>query len=351
MNNSIFGRVFRYRQSDNRSPTEDFFTEVFVGTLESSDLLSKAFVGHLLDTDVDSVRFETQKTVDQGILDVWVDAHDRDGRHVIAFENKIGAMEGHGQLHKYERYLGIQNAKTKRLYYLTLHSPTNFEPQVDGVEFRRMQWFEVYNWIKAWLPGHEQAIGQRSRVLVNEMLALMEEWNMATNLNVSDFAAATVYKTRVHGQLVHLMNVVFEKTGIPSTKSNQWSYDYAQMTYDSAWIDDKRDGVYLSYGFEFHRDDRYWSSTKLLLPAAYFGITGPGVGECDLSGLSERWTDPPDTWQWASGSRVVQITSLPIHGVDVGGKYLGFFLGCKGELWRVMERRVGSVPMDSNQTY
>ena len=341
MNNSIFGRVFRYRQSDNRSPTEDFFTEVFVGTLESSDLLSKSFVGHLLDTDVDSVRFETQKTVDQGILDVWVDAHDGDGRHVIAFENKIGAMEGHRQLERYEEHLRSQCAKTKWLYYLTLHSPTDFEPQADGVEFRRMQWFDVYNWIKAWLPGHEQAISQRSRVFINEMLALMEEWNMATNLNVSDFAAATVYKTRVHGQLIHLMNTVFQETRIPSTKSNQWSYDYAQMQYSSAWIDDKRDGVFVSYGFEFHRNDQYWSSTKLLLPGAYFGITGPGANECDLSGLSDRWTDPPDTWNWAPGSRVVQMDKLPVDGEDVGGKYLGFFRCCLRELWRVMGRRTG----------
>ena len=338
VSSSIFGRAFRYRQSDNRSPMEDFFTEVFVGTLESSDALSAAFVGHLIGTQVDSVRIETQKTVDQGRLDVWVDASVGDERHVVAIENKIGAMEGYRQLHNYEQYLRTQSATTTWLYYLTLHSPTDFEPQEEGVEFRRLQWFDVYDWIKAWVAENERTIGQRSRVFINEMLALMEEWHMATNLNVSDLAAATVYKTRVHDQLVHLMNVVFEKTGIPSTQSNRWTYDYVQMQYDSAWIDDKRDGVYVSYGFEFHRNDHDWNSTKLLLPSAYFGVRGPGVDEYDLSSLSENWTDPPDTWAWASGSQVVQLDELPIRGDDIGSKYLDFFLLSLDELWRVMGR-------------
>ena len=310
---------------------------MFAATLESSDALSTAFVGHLIGAQVDSVRIETQKAIDQGRLDICVDADVGNERHVLAFENKIGAKEGHLQLHSYDQYLRSQPAKTRWLYYLTLHSPTDFEPQ-DGVEFRRLHWFNVYNWIKVWLSDNEKAICQRSRVLIDEMLSLMEEWNMATNLNVSDLAAATVYKTRVHDQLVHLMNVVFEKTGIPSTQSNRWSYDYARMEYDSAWIDNKRDGVYLSYGFDFHRDDQDWSSAKLLLPSAYFGIRGPGANEWDLSSLSKRWTIPPKSWQWASGSRVVQMDRLPIHGDDVGTEYLDFFLGSLEELWRVMGR-------------
>jgi len=317
---------------------EDFFTEVFAGTLESSDTLSAAFVSQLIGTEVHSVRIDTQKTIDQGILDVLVDAYDGDGHHVVAFENKIGAKEGYRQLHRYEEYLRSEPAKTKWLYYLTLHSPTDFEPQEQDVKFRRLSWFDVYNWIKSWLPENEQAIGQRSCVLINEMLALMEEWNMATNLNVNDLVAATVYKTRVHDQLLHLMNVVWEKTGIPSTKQNQWSYNYAQMQYDSAWIDDRRDGVYLSYGFDFHRNDGDWSTMRLLLPSAYFGIRGLGVGEFDLSGLSEKWTAPPPSSEWISGSRVVLMGRLPIHGDDVGSEYLDFFLDSLEELWRVMGR-------------
>ena len=338
MDSSIYGRVFRYRQSDNRSPKEDFFTEVLAGTLESTCALSNAFVGYLIGVPVNSVRIETQKKVDQGRLDIHIDADSEDGRHVVAFENKIGAKEGHRQLRNYEQYLMSQRAKTRWLYYLTLHSPTDFEPQKDGVEFRRLQWFDVYNWFKAWLGKNDQAIGQRSRVLINEMLTLMEEWNMATNLNVSDLAAATIYKTRVHQQLVHLMDVVFQKSGIPSTRGNQWSYDYVLMQYESAWIDDREDGIFISYGFEFYRDDVNWSSTKLLLPSAYFGVAGPGVDEFDWSGLGERWTAAPDSWDWDSGTRAVQMERLPIHGDDIGNEYLEFFLGCLEELWRVMGR-------------
>ena len=110
------------------------------------------------------------------------------------------------------------------------------------------------------------------------------------------------------------------------------------MQYDSAWFDDRRDGVYLSYGFNFYRDDQDWRSTKLLLPSAYFGITGPSVDEQDLSGLSDKWIQPPDSWQWASGSRVVHLDELPIRGDDIGNEYLDFFLRSLDELWRVMGR-------------
>ena len=44
---SIFNRIFRYRQREQRTPREDYFTETFVAVIEKYDELRIALVAWL----------------------------------------------------------------------------------------------------------------------------------------------------------------------------------------------------------------------------------------------------------------------------------------------------------------
>ena len=89
---------FRYRQSDEGTPWEDYFTEILADVLEKHEALGAAFVGYLTScNDIQRIDIQTQKRLGdaQRRPDVYVAARDStSGRHVLIVENKIDALEG-----------------------------------------------------------------------------------------------------------------------------------------------------------------------------------------------------------------------------------------------------------------
>ena len=45
---NIFSRIFAYRQSDSRTPKEDYFTELFASILEKCESFATFLIGKLI---------------------------------------------------------------------------------------------------------------------------------------------------------------------------------------------------------------------------------------------------------------------------------------------------------------
>lgn len=329
---SLFARLFKYRPSEGRSPQEDFLTEALAGVLESSFPLRAAFVNWLVECDLDfeRVRVETQKSAGSyGRLDLWLEAQERSGeRHVVVFENKIEAPEGEGQLQSYERYLGERPEpwKSRTLIYLTRHTRSDSPRGDQSVAFQNLRWFEVFHWFKAWTKGPDT----EARLLVNELLDLMEEWNLTMELNANDLAAALVHRSSVEQRMVSLLNEVWSVCRIDGSQTNKWKYEYRFLYYRSPNIVDGGN-LYFRFGFDFHREDEHWSVSGLQLPSAYVTI----IGEHDEKRLPCGWTAPtdswvdaqPDNWRWknAAAASVKQLSVLAARGAALNEAYLGFF--------------------------
>ena len=134
---SIFDRIFRYRQSDGRTPREDYFTEILADVLEKHEALGTAFVGYLTScNDIQRIDIQTQKRFGdaQRRPDVYVTARDStNGRHVLIVENKIDALEGKNQLRDYMRLLAQEeNAESRTLVYITRSSRPDFDEKSDS---------------------------------------------------------------------------------------------------------------------------------------------------------------------------------------------------------------------------
>ena len=52
MTESVFSRVFAYRQRENHSPTENFLTEIFAFCLESDENFCTDFLSLFIDTNI-----------------------------------------------------------------------------------------------------------------------------------------------------------------------------------------------------------------------------------------------------------------------------------------------------------
>ena len=80
MSNSIFSRVFPYRQRENNSPIENFLTEIFAFCLETDVLFRKDFFKTLLTINISNYDFEisTQKAYDgYGRPDIEINFNDK----------------------------------------------------------------------------------------------------------------------------------------------------------------------------------------------------------------------------------------------------------------------------------
>lgn len=321
-------------------PEEDYFTETLAAVLESSKPFRLAFVQWLIDddVDVDFARLETQKTVENGRIDLWIDAgNERTGeRHVIAMENKIAAGEGKDQLKRYERHLKREtDAHTRTLVYATLHERTSFRgsPKKPKVDFRQIHWFKMADWMRGWTTKPANAADDKSIHFVRELFLLMEEWGMAMNLNADHLAAATIYHSSVKDQLIHILKETKKACGLSGTKGNQWRNNTENLFYTSPWIDDQ-ENIYVDFGFNFDRDDAVFSVPQLCVPSAYFAVGGTHRPELDNL---KDWKPAPDDWDWNEDYvRVKWLGCLRLQGESLHGEYIDFFENARDELWRVI---------------
>ncbi len=338
--NSIFSRLFSYRPRLDRLPEEDFFTEAFVGVLMKSKPLQFEFVEWLIGEEVHEVDLDTQKTFDGGgTVDVWIDARNRlsGARHVVAMENKIGAEEGPNQLQGYAVELQlIETAESRTLVYATRHQRSEAQGFLDtpDVEFLQIHWFQVADWLREWMINQSSREDDAGTCFVGDLVLLMEDWNMAMNMNIDDLAAATTYHKSVAAQFEQILNQVYEACNVPGTRANPWTYK--PLWYSSPRIDDQQN-TYVKFGFDFDRNDAVWSVEDLRLPSAYFAVRGGHRPEID--NLTDDWQQPPDGWQ-ADNLRVKQLDSLQVPGDPLHVQYLAFFEDARAELWQAL----GGVP-------
>ena len=306
-------------------PEEDFFTEALAGVLQKTPDVRTKFVEWLIGHDgykvgIKEADIYTQKQVSGGRLDIYIDAWSVDGqRHVVGVENKISAKEGGRQIERYLKCLGSENdAATRTLVYITLVSePKPFESKPNNVTFNHLKWFQVYGWLK------ESAKSEHT--FLCDLLELMEEWSMTSNLELSatDLAATTRYKNSAEPQFYYVLDSVYEKVGIKKS-IGQWNYKSNFLAYSTPKLGNS--GIYLYFGFDFDREDDYWSVEKLYIPSAFVAVCGNSDKPAFLKRLSDYRTDMPEHMDWDDGLRVRQMCKKLLVSKDSFGEaYLDFF--------------------------
>ena len=337
----IFSRIFRYRQTEHRTASEDYFTETFVAVLDRYESLRTAFVAWLTGIDrvnIRSVRIETQTSFNvprdgaRRRPDVWVEVRDAaDGLHVAIIENKIDSDEGENQLSDYAGILeGKAGVKSRTLVYITKYSA---EPDFQGGEkicFKHRKWFEVYGHLR-----EQQNTAEGCGDLLGELLKLMEDWNMDGTLNAARLRAAIVCIGGGVGNRLHdILNEAWQDSGITDIlegmwEYNRWTYGYAEQK--SPPIQDYR--IRLWSGFRFDRRDADWDVNKLELPSPVVTVFPRGEGNRQLPKPSENWSgpvqgmSPSDLWV-----RQPVPGTMPRHGDQLDEYYKAFFFDAYTEL-------------------
>ena len=298
----IFSRIFRYRQSESRTPSEDYFTETFVAVLDRCEPLRNAFIEWLIGPEIvkreniKPVRIQTQKTFAMGRPDIWVEARDHaDKRHVVIVENKVDASQGENQLSNYASILqGMCSAESRTLVYITKHSE---QPDFQGgqnIRFKHRRWFEVYRTLAKVQHADALSCGDLGR----ELLRLMEDWNMDGTLSAAHLRAGVIYiDAKVEETLRNAQDEAWEESGIDEFLHGKWMRARNWDTFRSGPGAQTSPpimpyGVRLWMAFRFARHDEDWDVSELELPSPVVTVSpAPNVEvDRDLPQRPEDWT-------------------------------------------------------------
>nr|WP_170857105.1 PD-(D/E)XK nuclease family protein [Algoriphagus locisalis] len=140
---SVFSRLFSYRQRENITPLENYLTELFAFCLESDVIFRKVFFENCLGiyNVSNDVKVKTQVSYKNfGRPDIEISFADT----IILIECKVNSFERKDQLSNYIQILKKFHKETpsKYLVYLTkFFENRDFDDL--GVEFRLLRWFSV----------------------------------------------------------------------------------------------------------------------------------------------------------------------------------------------------------------
>jgi len=335
---SIFNRIFQYRQREQRTPREDYFTETFVAVIERYDELRDALAGWLAGVEVEkiqSVRIETQRSfsvADSGNRrrpDIWMEVKDVDDAcHWVIVENKIDSGEGDNQLADYAKILESHSGLvTKSLVYITKFSSSTDPPSAKEVKFKHLRWSRVYDFLQKELRDANE-----SWELAIELSKLMEDWNMSGKLSKSQLRSAVIcFDSNVGDELKRIQDDAWVSSGIDEILVNEMKPRKWSKSFGEYWSDIPGYGINLWMGFRFNRRDEAWNVEDIELPSPFVAVK-PIEENKEIGGRlqqpSNHWEGPfavkemNDEYKWV---RQPVAGEMPRLGEPLDEFYKNFF--------------------------
>ena len=259
MRESVFSKIYSYRERENKNCKENFFTEIFAHCLAIDKNLLNNFLKLLNIETISEVQIKTQTIYEFGRPDIEINIPSKD--ICILIECKIEHFERFNQLQDYSKILELKKTKNKHLVYLTKYYDFR-ESQTKKVNLHLVKWFDIYH-----------MISKENDSLSIEFKNLIKDENMSETKNFN-YADLTAMKN-ISGTLRKMDEVLDglktyyeEKIGILS-KNSARSTRLTEDRYCN-WQVFQNPNDYrfdLEFGFDWSFDEIY-VTTKVIIHTA-----------------------------------------------------------------------------------
>lgn len=173
MTESVFSKIYSYRERENKNCKENFFTEIFAHCLSIDENLLKSFLKILNIDTTGEIEIKTQSIYDLGRPDIEINIPSKD--ICILIECKIEHFERVNQLEDYSKILENKKVKNKHLIYLTKYYDFR-ESTNKKVNLHLIKWFDIYKIIDS-----DNSITQEFKKLIKD-----ENMSDSKNFNYTD---------------------------------------------------------------------------------------------------------------------------------------------------------------------
>jgi hypothetical protein len=194
---NIFSRLYKLKKNSDKTPEEDFLTEVFAYLIDSNHELLISFLTHFniltLNENIFVDSVEPQKHFNK------LEGHDQSSRvdlvihlrtHIIFIENKVNSKQGDNQLKRYAEILDVKFDVKKTLVFLTKDFEKISHDQIKSecnkrelIEIKEIRWYEIHDFLLKKAHNIDLAV-QLLQFLENDM-----NINSELQFNLSDLIA------------------------------------------------------------------------------------------------------------------------------------------------------------------
>ena len=169
MKESVFSKIYSYRERENKNSKENFLIEIFGHCLLTDEKLNKSFLKLLdLKTEKD-FSVKTQSIYEYGRPDLELNLFN--SQTCILIECKVEHFERENQLEDYKKILLEKNVKHRHLVYLTKYYEHR-ENENEKIKLSLVRWSDIYT-----------IINEDNNEISQELKSYLKDENMAESKN------------------------------------------------------------------------------------------------------------------------------------------------------------------------
>lgn len=148
---SIYNRLlslYKKNGSLNKTPLEDYTTELLVGLLEDNQAMLDDFANSVLKIEGEGFNIESQnKYILPGDINCIIDMVVTNKDSICFIENKVNASEGERQLERYAAVLRNIKSKENKEIYLRHCTKYYDKKEIKNFQFKQYRWSDVYKFL------------------------------------------------------------------------------------------------------------------------------------------------------------------------------------------------------------
>ena len=275
MNESIFSRLFHYRQTEKISPKENYLTEMLCWLINNCPTFAKDYIEYLSEKDtslkneirnVSNVFADTQvhinDTVNDGFIDMVITTNTG---LVFICEHKIDSPLSEGQLDKYRNNTNDNwdREKTRIVLVTKNQSQWGQNPNIE------LEWRDIYYHFSDRMKSENDNYNEKERILIEQFQLYLTEEGMGMEKSiVTD--CIEYYRTAI--ELPQILLSMFNeiKDEIEATNDNNLKEISSLSTNPGLVVNEH----YGRYGINFYKE---WTPINIFAGAVLknenFGIS------------------------------------------------------------------------------
>ena len=167
--------LYKKNRASEKTPLEDFITEILVGVLENDNELLDSFVNNILEIEGTGFSIESQVKYNlDNDINCIIDIVVRNDENICFIENKVHSSEGERQLERYTKVLNeLNNIQGKNVF---LRYCTKFYDlkNIEDIDFLQYRWSNVYKFLEEY---ESEMIDEYLKFLRGEGMASAGDFN------------------------------------------------------------------------------------------------------------------------------------------------------------------------------
>jgi hypothetical protein len=258
MTESIFSKVYSYREREGNNPKENFLIEIFAHCLQVDNKLLTDFFSKLNLIADDQTTIRTQATYEYGRPDIEINIPT--SKTCILIECKIEHFERENQLEDYKKILEEKKISNRHLVYLTKYYDFR-EDDNKAIKLHILKWTDIYNIID---DDNTELSQELKSYLKDEHMDESKNFTY-TDLTVLKNAAGTIRKMN---EVIDGVKEYYEKKIGPFAKESSRSTRLKEEWYVATHSVGQPYKFEIEIGFIWWWDEQVYLGIRIYLPTA-----------------------------------------------------------------------------------